>query len=52
MAKALLLVALFVASMLLGYVTCLELTRFNPVWLPVMAAIYGGIMECVEEVLL
>lgn len=52
MAKALLLVVLFVASMLLCYVSCMELTSFNPVWLPVMAAIYGGIMECVEEVLL
>ena len=52
MAKALLLVALFVASMLLCCVSCMELASFNPVWLPVMAAIYGGIMDIVEEVLL
>lgn len=52
MVKALLLVVLFIVSMFLGYVFCIELTSFNPAWLPVMAVVYGGIMECVEEVLL
>lgn len=50
--KALLMVALFIASMILGYITCMELISFNPAWLPVMAVVYGGIMECVEELLL